>query len=408
MIRPDVLGDAVLSWLGALGALAVWLHLRRRDSGSLQQRRARFLLGALAVLLAVRGFFWLLPADARLFALTFVPATLVPLGMALFVEGLLRRHLPLALKLLAAGGSGFFLVLTLAGVLRRGSPWVLAFAAFEVVLLAALGWVVLRRDRAGLSPAENRFIERIQVALLLAIPLVVTDFRAALGWPPARLGALGVLIFCAVLVRSGSRREGRGSLMREITGLAGRAAVLAVALAAVLGAGRERVWHLAAASCGFVLLAALWQRLADARAEARQGSFLAWWAAADVSSLGRLLEALESCPVAESCRLVAGDGLAGYDAPALADRLAARPVMSLPALQAALRGAADEHRPADEQLVDLLAQHGMEHACLVHSRPLSLLLLGHAPLGGSPATDLEIALVQKSAALLATREAAHA
>jgi uncharacterized protein (DUF1786 family) len=50
----------------------------------------------------------------------------------------------------------------------------------------------------------------------------------------------------------------------------------------------------------------------------------------------------------------------------------------------------------------------MEHACLVRARPLAILLLGHAPLGGSPATDLEIALLQKGAALLAEREAAHA
>ncbi|MFP5286277.1 MAG: hypothetical protein ACLGI9_11110 [Thermoanaerobaculia bacterium] len=407
MIAQDALGDAVVSWLGGLGALSAWLHLGRGEIASLQQRRARLLLGALAALLLVRGFFWILPS-ARLFQLTFVPATLVPLGMALFVEGLLRRHLPLGLKLLAAGGSAFFFALNLAGVMRRGSPWVLALAGFEVVLLAALGWVVLRRDRAGLSPAENRFIEGIWLALLLAIPLVLTDFRGALGWPPARLGALGALIFAHALLRQAGRR----SLLREIAGLAGRALVLAVALGAVLGAGDDRVWHLAAASCGFVLLAALWQRLADVRAEVRQGSFLAWWAGADMGSLGRFLEALGECPVAGSHLLVSGEALAGYDERALADRLRESPVASLPALQAALRTApgaeTGERRAAEEQLLDLLVERGMEHACLVRARPLAILLLGHAPLGGSPATDLEIALLQKGAALLAEREAAHA
>jgi hypothetical protein len=398
MMAQDALGDAVVSWLGGLGALSAWLHLGRGESASLQQRRARFLLGALAALLLVRGFFWILPG-ARLFQLTFVPATLVPLGMALFVEGLLRRHLPLGLKLLAAGGSVFFLALNLAGVLRRGSPWVLAFAGFEVVLLAALGWIVLRRDRAGLSPAENRFIEGVWIALLFAIPLVLSDFRGALGWPPARLGALGVLIFAHALLRPASRPGGKRALLREIAGLAGRAAVLAVALGAVLGAGDGQIWHLAASSCGFVLLAALWQRLADVRAEVRQGSFLAWWAGADMGSLDRFLEALGECPVAGSHLLVSGEALEGYDERALAERLQASPVASLPALRAG---------SADEQLLDLLAGKGMEHACLVRARPLAILLLGHAPLGGSPATDLEIALLQKGAALLAERETAHA
>ena len=408
MIRPDVLGDAVLSWLGALGTLSVWFHLRRRDRGSLQQRRARFLLGALATLLFVRGFFWLHPAEPRLFVLTFLAAALVPLGMALFVEGLLRRHLPLGLKILAAGGSGLFLLLVLAGVLRRGSPWVLGFAGFEVALLAVLGAVVMRRDRTSLSPAENRFIEGIWIALLLALPLTLTDFRGALGWPPARLGALGALIFAYALVRPGSRREGRGALLREIAGLAGRALVLALAVAAVLGADRGRTWHLAACSGGFVLLAALWQRLADARAEIRRGSFLAWWAEADVSGLDRFLEALEECPVAESFQLATGDALEGYDEAALARCLEARPVASLTASRAALRGEPGEHRTAYEQLVDLLARRGLEHACLVRSRPLTLLLLGPGSLGGSPATDLEIALLQKGAALVAAREASHA
>ena len=405
MIRPDVLGDAVVSWLGGLGALSLWWHLRRSESASLQQRRARLLLAALAALLLVRGFFWLLPPDPRLFKLTFVPATLVPLGAALFVEGLLRRHLPLALKVLATGGSALFLVLDLAGVLRRGSDWVLAFAAYEVVLLAALGWLVLRRDRAGLSPAENRFVERLWVALLFAIPLAATDFRHALGWPPARLGALGALIFAYALVRGGSRAERRGTLLREVLRLAARAAVLAAALAAVLGFDAGRAWHLAAAACGFVLLAALWQRLADVRAEVEQGSFLAWWGGADVSSLDRFVAALESCPVAESCLLVAGPALEGYDEPALAARLRAAPVASLTALQESPRADAGDHRFAEEQLADLLARHGMEHACLVRARPLALLLVGHAPLGGSPATELEIALLQKSAAMLAAREA---
>ena len=406
-MAPDTVGDAVVSWLGAVGALAAWLHLRRRESGSLQQRRARFLLGVLAVLLGVRGFFWIF-GDAWLFRLTFLPATLVPLGMALFVEGLLRRHLPLALKLFAAGGSALFFLLSLAGVLRRGSPWVLGFAAFEVLLLAALGWVVLRRDRGGLSPAENRFIEGVWIALLLAIPLIATDFRSSLGWPPARLGALGVLLFAYTLVRPHSRQDGKRALLREIAGMAGRTVVLAAALAAVLGVSRDRVWHLAAASCGFVLLAALWQRLADARAEVRQGSFLAWWAAADMSSLDRFLEALGDCPVAESCCFLPAAELQGYDEPVLASRLAGSPVVSLPALRAGSRRGADDQRSADEQLLDLLVERGMEHACLVRARPLALLLLGHAPLGGSPATDLEIALLQKEAVHLAAQEAAGA
>lgn len=409
----DLLADAVLSWLGALGAATAWLHFRPRGSGSLQQRRARFLLGALTALLAVRGFFWLRPDDLLLFRLTFLFATLVPLGMALFVEGLLRRHLPLGLKLLAAGGTVFFSLQNLAGGLRRGSPWILAFAIFEAFLLLALGWVVLRRDRASLSPAENRFIEGIWVALLLAVPLALTDFRHDLGWPPVRLGALGALVFAYALLRAGSQADRKRVLLREILGMVGRTAVLALALLMLLRSGLPggaEVWPLAAVACGFVLLSALWQRRADARAEVRQGSFLAWWATVDLDRLDRFLAALDRCPVAESFAVVSGAGLAGYDRAALARRFAARPVLRRPDLEAGLRsGAAEERdRLAEEQVVDLLARHGMEHACLLRAEPLALLLLGHSPLGGSPALDLEIALVQKSAALLAEREAARA
>jgi hypothetical protein len=412
-LSADLLTDSVLSWLGALGAATAWLHFRPRRSGSLQQRRARFLLGALTVLLAVRGLFWLRADDPLLFRITFVPATLVPLGMALFVEGLLRRHLPLGLKILAAGGTAVFFVLNLAGVLLWSSAWVLAFAGFEVLLLLALGWVVLRRDRRSLSPAENRFIEAIWVALLFAIPLALTDFRRDLGWPPVRLGALGVLLFAYALLRAGSRDDRKRVLLGEILGLAARTAILALALLAIT----QPSWPdapaplaLIAVSCGFVLLAALWQRRADARTEIAQGSFLAWWATVDLRRFDRFLAALDRCPVADSFALVAGGDLAGYDGAALGLRLAESPVVRRPDLEASLRagGSPEGHRLAEEQLVDLLARHGMQHACLLRAEPLALLLLGHAPLGGSPALDLEIALVQKGAALLAEREVAHA
>ncbi|MCH8000660.1 MAG: hypothetical protein IIA34_03215 [Proteobacteria bacterium] len=62
------------------------------------------LLYCLAALFISRGFYWL-TEDEWLQVPSFVPATLLPLPVALFVEALMRRHIRPAFKVFVAVGT---------------------------------------------------------------------------------------------------------------------------------------------------------------------------------------------------------------------------------------------------------------------------------------------------------------
>src|SRR5882672_1800937 len=166
--EEGMLPDAALSWMGALGAWTALTHMRSGEARSFQERRAVLLLAVLSALMLVRGCFWVLGPARWLFILTFVPAVLVPIASVLFVEGLLRRHLPLILKITGAGITAIFLILDLAGLMQRDHRCVVAFMVLEVVLFAALGLVLLLRDRTSLAPAENRLADGVALAVLIA------------------------------------------------------------------------------------------------------------------------------------------------------------------------------------------------------------------------------------------------
>ena len=114
--------------------------------------------GALALLLslflAMRGLFWLSGFDAFL-GISFIAVSFVPLGILLAVEGFLRRHAPLPLKLFPLVGGALCLIATQA----QGTPNALLFslllASFQILgLLLPFGWAFLR-DRTQLSRRET-------------------------------------------------------------------------------------------------------------------------------------------------------------------------------------------------------------------------------------------------------------
>ena len=128
----------------------------------------RFLLalGIVAALLLVRVLDW--TTGLALFGrLSTLAAGLVPLGALLVMEGLMRRHAPLALKVVVALGSLVFVVASFAPPSWRDATafdetWALFVYQFAVFALIAL--TVLRRDRAALSAAENAALDRIALS----------------------------------------------------------------------------------------------------------------------------------------------------------------------------------------------------------------------------------------------------
>jgi hypothetical protein len=424
--------DLLVTWLAAAGALGYLRHVATHRTRSPLEARAMLLLAALGALSLARGFLWLAPGSRALFALTFVPATLIPLAAALYVEGLLRRHLPRWLKLLAAGVSlGFLPLAFLPGPARRALE-TLWFPAALALVLACLAGVLLRRDRASLSPAENDLVAASLWLSVLGIPLALSDFRLLLGGPANRLGGVGVLLFAYVLATMTQRRAGTRRLGRELAGIALKAAGAGLVLLLLTGwAAPARALHAASAATALVLAYALAERLGARTGDEGGRELLRWLSDAAVTTRAGYRAALARYPLTEQHLVLGAEELPGYDAEALrrafraADAAAAgralpgAAALPLPtgvASAAALRAALDAaraagDRPAEdaaEQLLDVLARYEMTHAGLLAAEPLELLLVALPEVAAAGDAELELRVLQRCGTLAAHLDPAPA
>lgn len=197
--------DGVINVLAALGvggfAVHVLLPVRRNRAPSLLEIRFGALALLLSLFLAMRGLFWLSGFDAFL-GISFIAVSFVPLGILLAVEGFLRRHAPLPLKLFPLVGGALCLIATQA----QGTPNALLFslflASFQILgLLLPFGWAFLR-DRTQLSRRENRRVDGMITLTLVGLPFIATDFTDLLSGLPVRLGAIAILMFAYATVHT--------------------------------------------------------------------------------------------------------------------------------------------------------------------------------------------------------------
>ena len=106
-MSPSVTADSIVNLCGAIGLGVAMMALYRRDSGSPLTRRLLAMLGVVAVLFLTRGVAWW-SDSVWLDRLSLIPAALIPLGALLVTEGMLRRHAPPIIKLLAVIGAIVF------------------------------------------------------------------------------------------------------------------------------------------------------------------------------------------------------------------------------------------------------------------------------------------------------------
>lgn len=157
--------DVLVTWVGAAMLLRYRIALGRRRERSALERRTGFLISAMALLLLLRGFSWLQPNVRWLGIAMLLPATLLPLAMTLFVEGLLRRHVPRWTKWLAVGltvvAATTAIVLGMVHTSDTRANHVLLVAL--LTMMGVLGVQLARRDRASLSRSENGLVRACQI-----------------------------------------------------------------------------------------------------------------------------------------------------------------------------------------------------------------------------------------------------
>ena len=377
--------DVLVTWIGAVALGRSALALGRRTAQSSLERRARFLIAALAALFFLRGLSWLNPGTAALAYLVSMPNSLLPLAMTLFVEGLLRRHVPRWMKWLAVSATVFAFTANLIALIdnRERTDTLIGFAALAglAVTMAALAVVLARADRSSLSRSENALIKICVLVAVLGVPLAVTDFRSIIGWPMVRMGTLGGLLFVFSIMgrpQSATLREWLRDMRRLVVRALLACALLAIALQTLRA---ELLVPLSVLAIAVVFALAVWDRVRDLEVTRRGNELLEWLAREPPASREAFIVDLRSLRLTTDAVVVGDTALAEYDHDAIVRAFPPGSVVhSLARLRALRESEAQTARGADD-LSDLLERRGATHVGLLSSAPLFLLVVTVPDLG---------------------------
>ena len=194
--------DILINLVAAIGLSILAYQLLGKDNRTLIEKHIGHVVIAAGVLVSFRAFFWI-DSLKWLEAVSLFAAILIPMLILIATEQLLRRHAHFCLKILAAGWvlSGFLMMI--AG--RPEPLFTYANAAMQFFIPAISIIWILSRDRQQYTDAENRNFMSFIFALSFIMLLSFTDFPTLIILP-VRLGAVGMLIVCYILVFAYDRK----------------------------------------------------------------------------------------------------------------------------------------------------------------------------------------------------------
>lgn len=351
-----------------LSVLTALVVTRGRDPDALRTS-ARLLLGAILALLVSRLWSW----SGSEWATTplMASAAFIPLVLLTLAEQMCRRHAWTWLKVLTGAGAALFVVVAFVTPHEWSLELLMALATFQLVVGSCVA--AMMYGARDLSDPERRSVRMMGLAIVIALPLLLTDFE--LVTPPGlRLGCVGisVVMMALVLVARGEARP--AALMRDLAWSAAATALVVGIAGATIGLDRggfDFATVVACAAFGLLLVRMSISRSASsgiATAVARvRGS--------------RIDDILSAHPILSSGRILEGEDVELFDASTL-DALSTRLVVS----RRMLDGGTGE-----------IAREMLDTAQATHLLPLGgrrFLAVTAAGLAGGPMDD-ELMLVSR-------------
>lgn len=187
--------DALMSLLGIIGLWHAYHRLHKIENLNPVERRLKFILLCMLSLLFFRFPDQYIKDSHVIFAiLTYVSAIGLSFANFLFFETLMRKHMPLWLKIYMSLSSLYFLIVALMGKLHGNMTQLRPFIAYILISIFFLVLVVGLRKRSEHTPVENQLLNLSLISLVILGPFFLTDIvTLKLDFP--NLGALGALIF---------------------------------------------------------------------------------------------------------------------------------------------------------------------------------------------------------------------
>lgn len=376
--------DALVNAIAVAGLVCALVAVPQGPKASPLDKRLATLYVGLLIFLALRQAFWAFGL-AWLVPPIMSAGAWLPLLVLLLVEELLRRHAPRALKWLTlAGGAGFTVAAFALGRRWPVEP-LIAFAAFLALALLAVVFFIVRERRHDLTAAETRMADSVALALLLCVPLTLTEFRSLTPELPVTLGYMGILLFT---VMTSALASGIGSPLRfgfDMLGLAVAGVVVAACarwLIPTLSLPDLVRLCVVVISVNAVIL--MVSRLNQARLLGRRRKSITATLAALSDPAGE--DAMIGAhPVTAGGRIVNEAGLALYGADTLA-ALAAHRVLSR---------ASRVDGDTASAVQNLLDEYGATHLVRLSPSPLRLLALASGSIGGADPIEAELALLSR-------------
>jgi hypothetical protein len=195
--------DGLLPILGIIGIYPAVKRLIRFHTSNTAEFHLRWILTFMTLLFAFRIPYVALGREEYA-GIVFAFATAIAFEVFLFFETILRRHMPLALKIWMSVGSLIFVAVSLAGIIGHSKWTSVAFVVFLAVSQLWIIFVCLARDKKDYSAAENRFIRAGITSLVILVPCFITDMEAINKGLYPGLGVLGGLMFTYISIYSES------------------------------------------------------------------------------------------------------------------------------------------------------------------------------------------------------------
>jgi hypothetical protein len=380
--------------LAALALGARVLTAARRGPPSPLHARLIVTFSGMCVFFACRAVAHLSGDPNLTLAARLVACLLLPMGLIL-VEGAMRRHAPVVLKVgVTLGASALALALLAFGV--DWAWWSILMGSYVTLSLLAGTILLLTRDRASLSHQENASIDALMMATAGLMLLGLTDF---LDESPLGMSGLGAALLVFFVLANPHSNHGIRRALVELLFVTAIAGVFTAGLAYGLALAQPAdLLRLGVASLVFGI--ALTTVLAGVRGQPGQGTqaLRAALAASDTSSLTAFLDHLKGQPLLRGLRLAEAGLLADYDPELLGASLGARPVWTRRDL-----GDPTSQNPTGgyDELNDLLARTEASHAALISRDPLRIALLTLPDMGVADGGEIDFALFCKLAAVAA-------
>ena len=375
------------------GLSAVILRLAGRRDPALGHLRRLMIVAA--VFYAARALNWITDLQG-VRTVVAAAAALLPLMVLLLAEALMRRHAPFWLKALAAGGGRILAAAAMVPGLSTRPAYVAALLTLQIAVLAGIAVRVAMRDRARLAQSENATLDRIGLALLLLLPLLVTDYRQETWGVPIRMSGIATLTGAWIVVHLSDRARVAVRLVVELSLFVGVAALASAAAVAHLGGGWI-AWTQAWAMFTAITLATATVAAAIRLSWRSPSAGLALRALARGGTLDAYLADLASAGVAD--RILGPADLADFDAAALASALGPEGAATLSDLPASPAG----DGWGQSQLRSLFARFDADLAILAAQRPPHIALSRRQGVAGPDGETLAAFALSR---LIAEKEAA--